>query len=808
MELVSAARCGSRETPLDEWIAQRYHLEEVLGRGGYGCVWRARDEVLERLVAVKLLSAQTFERRAAVLREVALLRRLRVAGVVHFLDEGVVDEQIFLVMELVEGRPFPGRAGKVSWEAIAPTVDDLLGTIDRVHALGVLHGDLKPENVLVRPDGTAVVLDFGVASRTFEHLRTGDSSRSGTRLYMAPELFDAGARPTVQSDLYALGYMLYQALGGAEPFEDEPMSTRAIATMRRKVKAVSLRERVADVPAVVAAAVDAMLVGDPQRRFGSAAEVRRRLAGVASRSSHGVKPLPEMPPRPTVEDLTALFAGPDRLHHLATDAARLLHARSRGERSEVLNVTRLWERDGLVQRGRDGRFVIDREAIELIGNTLDAALQSKVDALGATATTEELASVVEHARVEALRAAWEGRLGAAQSILTETVRAIRRPHVNDLGVARALERVLLSLWIEVAMADGTTRPLYEVRSEVCRARLDEDFRRSAEALVGAALTVGKDNPRAKERVDSIGPFDDAALERLRHDVRVRAARGVSRELERETVAEAVAWAETRRDPRAGAIQALWRARLAYREGAFERSAELAEEASRAETWATGVMGAMWYAAGSWLEAFEFERARSLAREARVLAERGRHPLHEARAELVERMASYRLGELTEPDEAWVELVADLGVAPLEASAALNEAAVAWRAGRRTLAARLAARAEPHWRSMRHVHPADLARSLALACGAPARPGEVREIAARAADCDVAGLGVQSLALLVASGAAAREALADTVIEQGRLVPRARWDNRADVLSVREAMALVGVAPDQEWATGAAHSART
>jgi hypothetical protein len=107
-----------------------------------------------------------------------------------------------------------------------------------------------------------------------------------------------------------------------------------------------------------------------------------------------------------------------------------------------------------------------------------------------------------------------------------------------------------------------------------------------------------------------------------------------------------------------------------------------------------------------------------------------------------------------------------------------------------------------------VHPADLARSLALACGAPARPGEVREIAARAADCDVAGLGVQSLALLVASGAAAREALADTVIEQGRLVPRARWDNRADVLSVREAMALVGVAPDQEWATGAAHSART
>lgn len=792
---------------MNEWIAQRYHLGEVLGRGGYGCVWRAWDAVLERPVAVKLLAVQTFERRAAVLREVALLRRLRVAGVVHFLDEGVVGEQIFLVMELVEGRAFPGRAGKVRWEAIASTVDDLLGTIDRVHALGVLHGDLKPENVLVRPDGTVVVLDFGVASRAFEHLRTDDPSRSGTRQYMAPELFEAGAHSTVQSDLYALGYMLYQALGGAEPFEDEPMSTRAIATMRRKVRAVSLREREADVPPAVAAVVNAMLEGDAQRRFNSAAEVRRRLAG-AARSSRGVRALPVIPPRPAVEDLVALFAGPDRLHHLATDAARLLHARSGGEVSGVLRVARLWERDGLMRQGRDGRFVIDREALELLGDALGASLQVQVDALGATATTVELASVVELARAEALRAAREGRLGAAQSILSETARAIRRPRVSDLGAACALERVLLSLWIEVALADGTTRALYQVRSEVCRARLDEGFRHDAEALVRAALTVGKDNPRAKAMADAAGPFDDAALERLRHDVRVRAARGGSRELERRTVEEAVAWAETRRDPRAGAMQALWRARLEYREGAFERSAELAEEAARAETWATAAMGAMWYAAGSWLEAFEFERARSLAREARALAERGRHPLHEARAELVERMALYRLGELTEPDEEWVDLVADLGVAPLEASAALNEAAVAWRAGRQDVAARLAARAEQHWRSMRHVHPADLARCLSLACGTSARPGEAGELAARALGCDIAGLGVQSLALLVVSGVAAREALADAVVEQGGLVPRARWDDRADVLSVREALALAGVAGVQEWETGAAHSART
>ncbi|MFN7145829.1 MAG: serine/threonine-protein kinase, partial [Myxococcota bacterium] len=142
-------------------VAGRWRVEGPIGRGAFGSVWRGVDTGTGAHVAVKFLEPGTSLDLARVRKEVAALRLLRVPGVVELLDAGTQDGRHYLVMELVEGLPFPGRAH--GWAAIAPLVARLCETLRQIHARGVVHRDLKPSNVLVTEDGRVVVLDFGVA---------------------------------------------------------------------------------------------------------------------------------------------------------------------------------------------------------------------------------------------------------------------------------------------------------------------------------------------------------------------------------------------------------------------------------------------------------------------------------------------------------------------------------------------------------------------------------------------------------------------------------------------------------------------
>ncbi|MEZ4309091.1 MAG: protein kinase, partial [Polyangiaceae bacterium] len=144
-------------------LAGRYKLHALLGRGGNGEVWEAEDRLSTGRVAVKILDRGRGAAAARVRREVSALRLLHLPGVVHLLDEGVESGRAYLVMERVNGEPFPGVPAPAAWERIEPVVTGLLETLSRIHAAGVVHRDLKPANVLVTPEGRPVVLDFGIS---------------------------------------------------------------------------------------------------------------------------------------------------------------------------------------------------------------------------------------------------------------------------------------------------------------------------------------------------------------------------------------------------------------------------------------------------------------------------------------------------------------------------------------------------------------------------------------------------------------------------------------------------------------------
>ena len=270
-EDVTAGRDGRPER-----VGARYALVERLGQGGHGEVWTARDALTGARVAVKLLRPRTGTSHARVRREVAALRLLRIPGVVRLLDEGVEDAWVYLVMEHVPGRPFPGVEAPCAWERLEPTVMSLLDTLDRIHAAGVVHRDLKPENVLVTAEGAPVVLDFGIARAPVGDNITRQDEFVGTPAYTAPECVRC-EEPTPCSDFFSLGVMLFEALSGEAPY---PSGTRMQAMFSRVMGAARpLAEVAPTVPAAVARAVDAMLQRDPGERPGTAAQVKALLRG-------------------------------------------------------------------------------------------------------------------------------------------------------------------------------------------------------------------------------------------------------------------------------------------------------------------------------------------------------------------------------------------------------------------------------------------------------------------------------------------------------------------------------------------------
>ncbi len=261
-------------------VLGRYRLGERLGAGGFGVVWRAHDERLEREVAVKVVPSGGGQGEdARIQREAVAAARLNHPGIVALYELGQDEHSAYLVSELVEGATLAdlGREGAVSDRDVARIGTALCEALGHAHARGVIHRDVKPGNVMVLAEpaagaGFAKLTDFGVAQLTSGDSLTATGDVVGTLAYMAPEQADGrGAGP--ESDVYALALTLYEAWTGSNPVR----AASPAATARRVGEPLPpLRSRRRDLPPALAEAIDAALDPDPRYRPGLA-ELREVL---------------------------------------------------------------------------------------------------------------------------------------------------------------------------------------------------------------------------------------------------------------------------------------------------------------------------------------------------------------------------------------------------------------------------------------------------------------------------------------------------------------------------------------------------
>ncbi|MFC3503564.1 protein kinase [Micromonospora krabiensis] len=317
-------------------LGNRYRLDERIASGGMGDVWRGTDQVLGRTVAVKSLLPALLDEPGFAERfrgEARTMATINHPGVVDVYDFGNDQQIAFLVMEYVEGDALSATLSRVGRLTPARTMALVAQAADALHAAhekGIVHRDVKPGNLLVRPNGTLVLTDFGIARSDLVGQLTAAGSVLGTASYISPEQA-MGSVASPASDVYALGVVAYQCLAGRRPFEgDNPLEI----AMRHVQEAP--RPLPADIPPQVRAVVERAMAKDPAARWPSAAAlagVARQLkvalsqqarAGGQTRPISGVPASPASPAAPGRAQVPPAQQArpPAAAHHQPANAAR------------------------------------------------------------------------------------------------------------------------------------------------------------------------------------------------------------------------------------------------------------------------------------------------------------------------------------------------------------------------------------------------------------------------------------------------------------------------------------------------------
>ena len=272
-------------------LAGRYEILSAIATGGMGEVWKARDRVLDRTVAAKVLRSEYISdpsflaRFRNEARHTAALTHPNIASVYDYgetTDETGTQQLAFLVMEFVDGQPLhtilhdEGRL-PVDWtlHVLAQSAEGL----SAAHRAGVVHRDIKPGNLLVRPDGVVKLTDFGIAQARDATPLTKTGMVVGTAQYLSPEQAQ-GMEVTAASDVYSLGVVAYECLAGARPFDGASQVAIALAHINRPPPPLP-----GDVPPAVRLLVERALAKDPTERFADGAAFAEAVHRVAAGGS-------------------------------------------------------------------------------------------------------------------------------------------------------------------------------------------------------------------------------------------------------------------------------------------------------------------------------------------------------------------------------------------------------------------------------------------------------------------------------------------------------------------------------------------
>jgi serine/threonine protein kinase len=270
---------------LNETVADgRYRIERVLGRGAMAVVYLARDEELQRLVAIKILAEQfgTDEGvRTRFLREARLASRLSHPNIVQVFDANAAGERLFIVMEHVPGSTLD-ECGKLPHSEAVGLVLQACAGLQHAHDAGLVHRDVKPANLLLREDGVLKITDFGIARAADSTQLTKQGTVLGTAAYLAPEQA-AGESVGPAADIYSAGAVLYQLLTGRAPYDFASLAE--LGELQRGGVITPPRDLETSIPRELEAVVMRALARDPDFRPPSAAEFAQELAGATEQEA-------------------------------------------------------------------------------------------------------------------------------------------------------------------------------------------------------------------------------------------------------------------------------------------------------------------------------------------------------------------------------------------------------------------------------------------------------------------------------------------------------------------------------------------